>query len=158
MSARPFPEDLRHQAENIIKNYPEKRAALLPILHLFQERDAHIADWVAETVAEFLGLPLIKVQEVLSFYTLYTKRPRGKRHFQICRTLSCSLLGGEMLGEHLEKKWGTKAGEVSPDGKFSYELVECLGACEMAPMMCVDKLYVGSVTPAVLDTFLKEKR
>ena len=157
MSAELFPQEFRARAEKILKGYPEKQAGLLPILHLFQERDGCIREGVPEAVAEFLSLPLIKVQEVLSFYTLYTKRPLGRRHFQICRTLTCSLLGGEALGDYLGKKLGVPAGEVTPDGKFSYEMVECLGACEMAPMMRVDKQYVGPVTTREMDERLEKK-
>ena len=157
MSAKPFPGDLKLRAEKILSQYPEKQAALLPILHLFQERDAYIREGTAETVAAFLALPLIKVQEVLSFYTLYAKRPQGRRHFQICQTLTCSLLGGEQLGDHIQKKMGIKPGEVSVNEEVSYEMVECLGACEMAPMLRVDQHYVGSVNPEKLDALLEKE-
>lgn len=158
MSAKPFPENLRSKAEKILKNYPERQAALLPILHLFQESAGYIADGVDETVAQFLSLPLIKVQEVLSFYSLYAKCPQGKHHFQICHTLTCSLLGGEDLGDKFSEKLGVKPGEVTADGKFSYEMVECLGACEIAPMLRVDKQYIGPVDERKLDQIVEQRK
>ncbi|MBI4430363.1 MAG: NAD(P)H-dependent oxidoreductase subunit E [Candidatus Omnitrophica bacterium] len=157
MSAKTFPTDLLPSAEKILKNYPARQAALLPILHLFQNRDGCIKDEVQEIVSEFLSVPLIKVREVLSFYTLYAQKPLGKRHFQFCRTLTCSLLGGESLGEYFGKKCGIKPGEVTPDGQFSYEMVECLGACEIAPMLRVDKKYVGPLDEAKVDHLIQEK-
>lgn len=157
MSAKPFPSDLKARAEKILAQYPEKQAALLPILHLFQARDGYIVEGVSETVAEFLSVPHVKVLEVLSFYTLYAKYPQGRKHLKICRTLSCALMGGEELGELVEKKLGIKTGEVTPDGEYSFEMVECLGACEMAPMMRAGTEYIGPLSAPQLDAWLESK-
>lgn len=157
MSKNSFPGDLLPAAEKIRKNYPEARAALLPILHLFQNRDGYIKEGVDQIIADYLSLPVIKVREVLSFYTLYAKQPQGKRHFQFCRTLTCSLLGGEALADYFGKKVGIKPGEVSKDGQFSYELVECLGACEIAPMVRAGKCYAGPLNEPKIDKLIQEK-
>ena len=157
MSGGAFPADLLPAADKILKNYPESRAALLPVLNLFQHRDGYVKEEVAETVADYLSLPVMKVKEVLSFYTLYTKKPLGKRHFQFCRTLSCSILGGECLADYFGEKLGIKSGEISPDGRFSYESVECLGACELAPMLRVDKRYVGPLDKQKIDKLIEGK-
>ena len=91
----------------------------------------------------------------MTFYTLFYSKPKGSCHIQICRTLSCALRGaGDLIG-YLEEKLGIKAGETTADGQFSLDQVECLGACEIAPMAQINKEYVGPITKEKLGQLLK---
>ncbi|MFX8801476.1 NAD(P)H-dependent oxidoreductase subunit E, partial [Acinetobacter baumannii] len=86
-------------------------------------------------VARRLGLTITDVWEVATFYTMINLKPVGKYHIQVCRTLSCQLLGAEKIVEHISKKLGIKPGETTPDGRFTLSWVECLGSCGTAPAM-----------------------
>lgn len=147
---------LKAKLDEILAKYETKRAALLPVLNLFQTQYGHVSTSMTEAVAEYLGLPVMKVEEVVSFYTLYLKKPAGKYRFQVCRTLSCCLSGAEKIKDHLRNRLGIKEGETSADGLYSLEEVECLGACETAPVIRLNDQYIGSLTPEKVDKVLKE--
>ncbi len=134
------------RAEQIAKPYEHKQAALLPLLRLCQERDGYVTSEVETWVSEYLCVPLVHVHEVVSFYTLYYRRPMGKHVIDVCRNISCTLRGGEEVLKALEQHLGIKEGETTPDGKYSLQTVECLCACEQAPVLQVDGgHYVGSL-------------
>ncbi len=150
--------EFKKKADPVVARYETKRASLLEILHLVQEQYGFITREAEAEVAEYLGIAAIDVREVMTFYTLYYDKPRAKTRFNVCRTLSCSLLGAEDVISHLEHKLGIKAGQQSADGKFSLAKVECLGACELAPMMQVnDNEFVGCLTKQKIDELLKNK-
>lgn len=140
----------------VLTHYPaeNKRAALLPILHLVQEEKGYIPVAMEEGIAALVGVPVVKVKEVLSFYTWFRQKPVGKYHFQVCRTISCTLRGHREIMAHLEKKLGIKDGETSADGKFTLTAVECLASCETAPMMQVNEKYFDNLTPEKIDEIL----
>ena len=148
--------DLRQQLDSIIARYERKQAALLPILHLVQEREGFISPESEKAVAEYLEIPVVHVHEVISFYHLLHRKPRGKCHFSVCQTTACALLGAEEIIEHLQQKLGIKPGETTPDGKFSLDVVECLGACEIAPMMQYNEEYVGPITKEKIDKIIQD--
>ena len=145
----------REKVEAIVAVYETKQAALLPILHLAQEQNGYISPEVEETLAAYLGLPIVKIREVTSFYTLYEKKPCGKTPIRVCRNLSCTLLGAKEILEYVKKKLGIDVGESTPDGRFRLDSVECLCACEMAPMMQVGDDYYGPLTKEKIDQILK---
>lgn len=151
-----FTPENRKKIEAILPRYETKQAALLPILHLAQEQNGYISPEIEEVVANLLDLPLIKVREVTSFYTLYEKKPCGKIPIRICRNLSCVLRGGEMVLDHVKEKLGIDVGESTSDGRFRLESVECLCACEIAPMMQVGNTYYGFLTPEKVDAILRK--
>ncbi|RIK78346.1 NADH-quinone oxidoreductase subunit NuoE [candidate division KSB1 bacterium] len=140
----------------VLTHYPaeNKRAALLPILHLVQEEKGYIPVEMEEGIAALVGVPVVKVKEVLSFYTWFRQKPVGKYHFQVCRTISCTLRGHREIMTHLEKKLGIKDGETSADGKFTLTAVECLASCETAPMMQLNETYIDNLTPEKIDEIL----
>lgn len=140
----------------VLTHYPaeNKRAALLPILHLVQEEKGYIPVAMEEGIAALVGVPVVKVKEVLSFYTWFRQKPVGKYHFQVCRTISCTLRGHREIMAHLEKKLGIKEGETSADGKFTLTAVECLASCETAPMMQLNEKYIDNLTPEKIDEIL----
>lgn len=148
--------DLISKMGTIVSKYETKRAALLPILNLVQGHYGFLSLESEEAVAEFLDLPLIQVEEVVSFYTLFRRQPKGRCHIQVCRTMSCSLRGGESLLDYLKSRLGIDVGQTSPDGRFSLETVECLGACETAPMLRLNDTYIGNLTKESIDRLIEK--
>ncbi len=130
----------------------------MPVLHLIQEVEGFISPESEKTVAEILDIPLVHVREVVSFYHLFDRKKKGKCYFAVCQTTSCALLGAEKMIEHLENRLGIKPGQTTPDGKFSLSTVECLGACEIAPMMQVNKEYQGFLNTEKIDQLIDEQR
>lgn len=145
------PAPFLSEADAIVSRYEQKRAAILPVLRLYQDHFGYISEEVEREVADYLELPLIDVREVLSFYTLLRRKPAGKTCLNVCRTLSCHLRGSGALVDQWEAKLGIKPGETTADGRFTLEEVECLGACELAPMMQVNDDYVGPVTGEIVE-------
>lgn len=140
--------------EEILGRYPVKRAALLPALNLAQEQNGYISLEVESFVAELLNLPEVDVHEVVTFYTLYKQRLMGRHHIRLCANIACWIRGCDAIKNHLSSKLEAEPGEVTKDGKFSWETVECMGACELAPMMQVDDDYYGNLTPQKVDEVL----
>ncbi len=142
--------------DKITSQYESKRAALLPLLHLVQEKQGIISPEAEKEIAEYLGIAVSHVHEVISFYHLFHQKPQGKCHFSVCQTTACSLLGGEEIIGHIKKRLNIKAGETTPDGKFSLGVVECLGACELAPMMQCNKDYIGFLNNKKVDELIEQ--
>lgn len=134
------PETLA-RIDDVITHYPVKRSAVLPLLHLIQEDAGFISDDAIEWVAQKLELQPINVYEVVTFYPMFRRKPIGRRHIKVCRTLSCALVGGYKTCETFEKEFNTHAGptEVSPDGEVTVEFVECLASCGTAPVVMIDE-------------------
>lgn len=151
-----FSKAVRKEAEAILRRYPTKQAAMLPILYLAERVFGNISPEVENYVGRFLEVPVVKVREVMTFYTLIPREPRGKHHIQVCHNLSCFLLGCDQMIRHLSEKLDIRPGETSADGKFTLSTVECLGACEMAPMLQLDDDYIGHLTVAKLDQILRD--
>jgi NADH-quinone oxidoreductase subunit E len=126
------------QIDEVITHYPEQRSATLPLLHLIQEDIGHIPDEAIPWIATKLGLEPINVYEVVTFYPMFRRKPIGRRHIKVCRTLSCALLGGYKTCAAFEQEFNTHLGEVSPDGEVTVEFVECLASCGTAPVVLID--------------------
>jgi NADH-quinone oxidoreductase subunit E len=138
--------------------YPHRRGALLPVLHLAQETFGHISLEVEEYVAGLFDLPPAHVHEVVTFYTLFFRQPRGRHVLSVCHNLSCHLLGAKTVIDHLVQRLGIEVGETTADGRVTLLTVECLCACETAPMMQVDDRYEGHLTPEKVDRILEGLR
>lgn len=138
-------EEWNKEADILIKTYPEKKASLLPILHLSQKYWGYLDNEVIKVISEKLKLSHSFVYGVASFYTMYHFNRKGKIHIRVCTNVSCQLKGAEEILKKLEEKLGIKEGETTEDGKFSIEKVECLGACDMAPVVMVNDDYMGPV-------------
>jgi len=147
-------KEAKKKIELALSHYPEKRAALLPILHIVQEELGYIPDAAEDDLAALVEVPVVKVREVLMFYTLFRRTPIGTYHLQLCRTISCTLRGHRDILKYVEEKLGIKDGETTADGKFTISTVECLAACETAPMMQVNETYYGNLTPEKVDAIL----
>ena len=119
--------------------YPQSRSALLPMLHLVQSVDGRVSPAGIEACAEVLGITTAQVSGVATFYTMYRRRPGGKHHVGVCTTALCAVMGGDALLETVEAKLGIHPDEITPDGTFSLERLECNAACDFAPVMMVKK-------------------
>jgi NADH-quinone oxidoreductase subunit E len=139
--------------------YPQPRSAVMPALDLAQEELGYLTPEAMSEVAVALQLDPGYVEGVATFYTLFHLQPIGKHRFYVCTNLSCSLRGSGEIVEHVKGAIGVKdAGEVSADGLFSYEEVECLGACEFAPMMRLDHRYHYDLTAEKVDALVAERK
>jgi NADH-quinone oxidoreductase subunit E len=151
-------KDYQGELDKIVARYEQKQAALLPVLHYVQEREGFITKESEQQVADYLGVAVVHVHEVVSFYHLFHQERKGKCHFSICQTTACALRGAEDLIEYIESKLNLKPGGTTPDGKFSLSVVECLGACEIAPVMQQNKDYVGCLTKAKVDEMIAKTK
>jgi NADH-quinone oxidoreductase subunit E len=150
-----FDEEREARFRKVIEAYPEKEAALLPALWLAQEQFGSLPDPVLEYVASRLDLSPVKAFAVAKFYTMYKREPVGTFHLQLCRNLTCSLLGADKLLALIESALGIQAGGTTADGLFSLELVECLGSCGTAPVLRVNDTYFENITIERLKTILE---
>ncbi len=138
------------------QSYPHARAALLPALHLAQAEYGHLPRPIVNEVAALLDLLPIQVQEVVSFYPMFRERPVGRCHIQVCTNIACALAGARKLVRQIESTLDIREGEVTPDGKFSVEGVQCLGSCGTAPVVQVNNLpYLERVSLADIERLLK---
>lgn len=149
-----FSDKTKKKVLDLIARYPKKEAALLPVLHAAQREFGYIDKDTEKMVAGLLDIKPIQVREVVTFYTMYNRRPIGKYHIQVCSNLSCSLLGAESLLDFLLKKLNIGLGETTEDKKFTVSTVECLGACEQAPCMMVNFDYYGGLDEAKIEKIL----
>jgi len=139
--------------------YPQHRSAVMPALDLAQEELGYLTPEAMSEVASALQLDPGYVEGVATFYTLFHLEPIGKHHFYVCTNLSCMLRGSGAVVERLKAQTGVREPrEVSKDGLFSYEEVECLGACEYAPMCRLDHEYHYDLTPARIDSLVNDCR
>lgn len=146
--------DREKQVDEILSRYPERRAALLPVLWLCQRQNGWIGPDVVEYVSKRLDLSTAVVKGVITFYTMFFDEPVGENIIWVCRTLSCDLRGGKVIQEHLEKRLGCSAGQTSSDGKFTLLKAECLAACGQAPMVQINDRYYENLDVEVLDRII----
>ena len=139
--------------------YPQPRSAVMPALDLAQEELGYLTPDAMSEVAEALQLDPGYVEGVATFYSLFHHEPIGKHRFYMCTNLACMLRGSEEVVARLKEAIGvSEPGEVSTDGMFSYEEVECLGACEYAPMCRIDHRYEYDLTVAKIDNLVNDCR
>ena len=154
-----LPQHVIDEIRELPTRFPQPRSAVMPALDLAQEELGHLTPDAMTEVATALNLDAGYVEGVATFYSLFHMQPIGKHRFYMCTNLSCSLRGANELVDHLREAIGvSEPGEVSKDGLFSYEGVECLGACEYAPMARLDHRYHYDLTLEKLDSLLEERR
>src|SRR5574343_258443 len=154
-----FSSETMELVKSLIKRYPEgkQKSALLPLLHLAQaEFDGWLSVPVMDHVASLLSIKPVEVYEVASFYSMFNLKPGGKCLIEVCRTSSCWLRGAEDIIHHIEKKLNIKAGETTPDGKFTLKTVECLGSCGTAPMLQIGENYHENLTLEKVDELINK--
>ena len=151
-----FSETGRAEFERLRTRYPDRKAAILPALYLAQKEFGYVSDEAIVYIAGLVGTSSAEIEGVATFYTMYNRAPVGKYHVQICRNISCSLLGAEHLIEHVSQKLGVRPGETTPDGKFTLAKAECLGSCGTAPVMQVNDEYHENLTVESIDRILDQ--
>jgi NADH-quinone oxidoreductase subunit E len=149
---------LLRKFDQLISRYPLKRSAIVPCLLSAQDEIGFISDEVIEEVARRVDVRAIEVIEDIGYYSMLHRKPRGKYHLQVCTNVSCMVRGGEEILEHCKKRLGIGHKETTPDGLFSLEEVECLGACCGAPAMQVNYDFYEDLTPEKVDALLEKLR
>ncbi|MCI0495475.1 MAG: NADH-quinone oxidoreductase subunit NuoE [bacterium] len=166
MSASPSPylaeesefnlsEDVVTKITEMAAVFPQRNSALIPALHLIQDQFGWVPPPAIKQLAQLLKTTPNKIYGVLTFYTMFNLKPVGKYHIQVCRNVSCSLLGAKHIIEHLSKKLKIQPGETTKDNKFTLSLVECLGACGTAPVMMINDTYYENLDAKKVDGILK---
>jgi NADH-quinone oxidoreductase subunit E len=147
----PFSEDVRSRldadAAAIIGKYPRPRSALLPLLHLVQSEEGFVSPDGIEYCAAKFGLTQAEVTAVVSFYTMYKRRPVGEYHVGVCTNTLCAVMGGDQIFAELREHLGVGNDETTPDGKIILEHVECNAACDYAPVVMVNWEFFDNMTP-----------
>jgi NADH-quinone oxidoreductase E subunit len=139
----------RARFDEIVQRYPpdRRRSAVLPALYLAQKQQGYITANAIRHVAEVLGITRADVEDVVSFYTMFYRKPVGRFVLQVCRTLSCALNGAERVTEALTEKLGIAPGQTDADATFTLVEVECLGACDRAPVVMVNDAWHECLMP-----------
>jgi NADH-quinone oxidoreductase subunit E len=151
-------DERQQRFDDLVRRYPEKRSALIPILHEVQAEVGYLSPEAIEWVAAYLGLSPADVMSVASFYDMLNLEPVGKHMIYVCQNLSCALLGAERLIRHLESTLGIRMGETTPDGLISLKRMECLASCGTAPAIQIDGTFYEKMTPQKLDDLLEQLR
>jgi len=141
-----FSQQSLTEFDRIVARYPQKNAAMLPVLYLAQKEFGYISRDVMEYVAEIMDVQVARVLGVVTFYTMFNMKPIGRHHIQVCRTLPCALPGSECITGAIKEKLKINIGETTPDGRFTLSEVECLASCGTAPMMQVNDDYYENLT------------
>lgn len=136
--------------------YPTRRAPLVPMLLYAQDEVGYLSDEVIQEIANRVGLTELEVRNVISYYSMLRTKPMGKYHVQVCTNISCLLRGGEEILQHCKQRLGIGNKQVTPDGRFSVEEVECIGACSWAPAIQVNYEFHEELTPEKFDAVLKK--
>ena len=149
---------LLKKSDQVILRYPLKRSAIVPCLLFAQDEIGFISDEVIEEVARRVEVRPIEVIEDIGYYSMLHRKPLGKYNLQVCTNVSCMVRGGEEILDHCKKRLGIGHKETTPDGLFSLEEVECLGACCGAPAMQVNYEFYEDLTPEKIDALLERLR
>jgi len=153
------PENQAKFNENVARYPPDQRkSAILFALYLAQQQQGYITGAAMRHVAEQIGCTAADVEDVVSYYTMFYTKPVGKYVLNVCRTLSCALLGAERVTEALSAKLGIRPGQTTPDGAFTLIEVECLGACDRAPVVMVNDDWQERLAPEQAATFVDDIR
>ncbi len=155
-----FSPDLEAKFAKMLDSYPpgRTRSAVVPMLLYAQDEVGHISHALIEEVARRCKVTPLQVDEVVGYYSMLHRKPLGKHHVQVCTNISCLLRGGEELLEHAQKQLGIGNKEVTADGQFSLEEVECIGACSWAPAIQINYDFHHLVTTEKLDGLIAELR
>ncbi len=145
----------RDKVEKILSQYPDKKSATLPLLHLAQSEQGYISGTVINTVGGLVDCHPAVVMDCVSFYSMFFTKPQGRHKIQVCQTLSCSVNGADALVDHVSNKFSIKPGETTDDRRFTLMKVECLGSCGTAPVVQVNKVYHEDLSKEKFDDLLE---
>lgn len=151
-----FTKDQVGKLNKIISKYKDKPGSLIPVLEEAQVTLEYLPMSVQKKIARELNLPLSRVYGVVTFYSFFTMKPRGKHTVRVCLGTACYVRGGKALAETLVKEFGVEEGETTPDRMFTYETIRCLGACGLGPVIVVDEQVHGRVKPSKVKEILSQ--
>jgi NADH-quinone oxidoreductase subunit E len=151
-----FSEEFEQRFSTMLTHYPTKRSVLVPTLLYAQDEVGFLSDEVILEIAGRLELTELDVRSVISYYSMLTTKPRGKYDVQVCTNIACTVRGGEELFDHCKKKLGVGHKGTTPDGLFTLEEVECIGACSWAPAIQVNYDFHENLTNEKVDRILDE--
>lgn len=153
-----FPPEVVEEMRSHLEKYPpdRTRSALIPLLFVIQRERGWIDNPGVNYLARFLNLEVTDVWETATFYSMFNMRPVGRHHIQICKTLSCKIMGEPQITDHICSKLGIHPGDTTEDGKFTVSLVECLGSCGTAPMMQIGFDYHEDLNTEKVDKILAD--
>ena len=151
-----YSPELEQRFQKLVSQYPWKRSALVPLLLYAQDEVGYLTDEVISDIAKRVELTELEVRDVISYYSLLRRKPAGKYVVQVCTNISCMMRGAEELFDHCRQRLGVDHKEVTPDGTFSLEEVECIGACSWAPAVQVNYDFHLDVTPEKMDKILDD--
>ncbi|HRJ87423.1 MAG TPA: NAD(P)H-dependent oxidoreductase subunit E [Pyrinomonadaceae bacterium] len=153
-----FSPEVVEEMRSHLEKYPadRSRSALIPLLFVIQRERGYVDNAGVNFLAKFLNLEVTDVWETATFYSMFNLRKVGRNHIQICKTLSCKIMGEPDITGHICSKLGIHPGETTEDGKFTVSLVECLGSCGTAPMMQIGFDYHEDLTIDKVDKILEE--
>lgn len=150
-----FSPEVEAEIDRHLAKYPVMRSAILPLMFIVQrERGGYLDPAGVAYLAKRLALRITDIWEVATFYSMINTEPVGRYHIQICKTLSCKIMGEPKITKHVCERLGIKPGETTPDGRFTVSLVECLGSCGTAPMFQIGFDYHEELTTAKVDQIL----
>ena len=150
----PFSNELEQRFQALMARYPARRSALVPMLLYAQDELGYLPPDAVRRLAELVGESEMAVREVIGYYSMLRTEPAGRYHVQVCTNISCLLRGGEELMEHCRHRLGIDNRQVTADGVFSLDEVECMGACSWAPAVQVNYDFHQELTPERLDQIL----
>ena len=146
------------ELDKIIKKHKGKPGGLIPVLEEAQVALEYLPMSVQKKIAQELNLPLSRVYGVVTFYSFFTMTPRGKHTVRVCLGTACYVRGGKAIKETLEKEFGIKEGETTPDRMFTLETIRCLGACGLGPVVVVDEDVHGRMKPSKIKEMMVQYR
>jgi len=149
-----LPAARREEFQVLLDRYPTRQSVLMPALWLIQQECGHVSAAAVDWLSEQLEVSPARLWELISFYTMFRSEPQAEYVLQVCRNISCHIMGAPEIVAHLEKRLGIRLGETTPDGKFALEGVECLGACGHGPALQLGKHYYEFLTPEKVDMIL----
>lgn len=153
--------ELSNEGKEFVKKelvrYETIESAIIPSLYRVQkENDGWVSEDAIGHLSELMGIPASKINEVFHFYTMFNKKPVGQYHVQVCCNVACAMAGTREIADTFLDEYGVKEGEMTSDKRFTFTRVECLGACDKAPMMQINEDYYEDLTPESARRLLKE--
>ena len=144
------------ELEKILSGYSNDKSNLIQILNEVQEKFGYVPTIVQEEIAKYLGIEVAEVYGVVTFYSRFTLKPKGKYAISVCMGTACFVKGGEQILDRVKQKLGIEEGQTTEDGKFSIDATRCIGACGLAPVFTVNEEVYGKATPQKVDEVIKE--
>ncbi|MEE9912144.1 MAG: NADH-quinone oxidoreductase subunit NuoE [Deltaproteobacteria bacterium] len=148
--------EIKQKTKQIVKKYKGDRTALIAVLQDIQDAFNYLPKEALKTAATAMNMPFTRMYEAATFYTAFSLKPRGKNVIKICKGTACHVRGASALQDKFERTLNIKPGEMTPDGKFSLETVNCVGACALGPVVVINTDYHGQVTMKKVDKLIEK--